>query len=109
MPRLEAASISMTSTVPPAVISLQLAQSPHGEAVGPFDAVQAARQNAGDGGFPGAALAGKDVSMRDAVLRDGIFQGGLDVFLVDHILKSLGPILSGYDLVHAGGLMPGPG
>src|ERR1017187_542139 len=36
MPRLEAASISMTSTVPPEVISLQLAHSPHGVAVGPW-------------------------------------------------------------------------
>src|SRR5512133_1039421 len=35
MPRLLAASISITSTVPPALISLQLAHSPHGVAVGP--------------------------------------------------------------------------
>ena len=36
MPRLLAASISMTSTVPPAVISLQLAHTPQGVAVGPW-------------------------------------------------------------------------
>src|SRR6266545_1021389 len=36
MPRFEAASISITSTVPPAVISRQLAHSPQGAAVGPL-------------------------------------------------------------------------
>ena len=88
---------------------MQLAHFAARRGGGSLDAVQAARQDAGDGGFAGAALARKDVAVGDAVLRDGVFQGGLDVFLVDHILKCLGPILSGYDLVHAGGLMPGPG
>ena len=36
MPRLEAASISITSTAPPAVISRQLAHTPQGVAVGPL-------------------------------------------------------------------------
>ena len=36
MPRLEAASISITSTEPPAAISLQLAHTPQGWLVGPF-------------------------------------------------------------------------
>ena len=51
--------------------------------------------------LPGAALAGKYVSVRDAVLRDRVFQRGLDVFLADQLGKSLGPVLAGDDLVHA--------
>ena len=52
---------------------------------GPVDAVQTAGQDARDGRFPGSALAGKDVPVRDAVLGDGVLQGGLDVFLIHHI------------------------
>ena len=93
MPRLDAASISITSTAPPAAISMQLAHTPQGVAVGPLIAIQAARQNARDGGFAGAALAGKDVAVGDAVLRDGVFERGLDVFLVDQSAKDCGRYL----------------
>ena len=71
-----------------------------GRGGGPFDAVQAARQDARDGGLAGAALAGEDVAVRDAVLRDGVFERGLDVFLVDQLGKRLRPVFSGDDLVH---------
>src|SRR5581483_82452 len=74
------------------------------------DAVQAAGEDAGDGRFAGAALAGEDVPMRDAVLRDGVLERGLDVLLVDHVAKRLGPIFAGDYLVHgAGGSCQAPG
>src|SRR5438067_2122228 len=47
----------------------------------PIDAVQAARQNAGDGCLPGPALAGENVAVRDPVLRDGVLERRLDVLL----------------------------
>ena len=99
----------MTSTVPPAAISRQLAHTPQGVAVGPLHAVQAAGQNAGDGGFAGAALAGEDVAVGDAILRDGVFERGLDVLLVDHVGKGLRPVFPRDDLIHGVGYMPGPG
>ncbi len=40
--------------------------------------------------FPVPALARKNVAMSDAVLRDGVAQGRLDVVLVEHIVKRLG-------------------
>ena len=80
-----------------------------GLAGGSLDAVQTARQNTGYGRLPRAALAGKDIAMRDAVLRDGVFQRGLDVLLIDHVDKRLGPVFPGYDLVHGRDLKPGSG
>ncbi len=68
--------------------------------VGPLIAVQAARQNARDGGFAGAALARKNVAVRDALLRDGVFERGLDVFLADQLRKRLRPVFPGDDLIH---------
>ena len=100
MPRLEAASISITSTALPAVISRQLAQTPQGCRGGPLDAVQAAGQNARDGGFAGAALAGEDIAVRDPLLRDRVLEGGPDVLLADQLREGLRPVLSGDDLVH---------
>ena len=111
MPRLDAASISITSGELPPPISRQLAQTPQGVVVGPLYAVQAARQNARDGGFAGAALAGKDVAVRDAVLRDRVLERGADVLLADQLRERLGPVFSGDDLVHGGVRwnMPDPG
>ena len=71
---------------------------------GSLDAVEATRQDARNGGFSGAALAGKDVSVRDAVLRDGVFECVLDVFLIDHVGKRLWAVLSGDYLVHGVGI-----
>ena len=65
-----------------------------------MNAVQAARHNARDGGLAGAALAGKDVAVRDAILRDRVFERGLDVLLIDHVLKRLGAVFARYDLIH---------
>src|ERR1039458_6671303 len=132
MPRLEAASISITSTDPPAAISLQLEHTPQGWFVGPLTqfrqratprapagrdflaarahaaglvrgavhAVQAARQDARHGGLAGSALAREYVAVRDAVLRDGVFERGLDVLLIHHVGERLGPVFPGDDLVH---------
>jgi hypothetical protein len=79
-----------------------------------LNAVQAAGQNARDGGLAGAALARKNVAVGDALLRDGVFERGLDVLLVDHVVKRLRPVFSGDDLIHGVGRaftgpMPGPG
>ena len=69
----------------------------------PIDAVDAAGQDARDGGLTGAALSRKDVPVGDAALRNGVFKRGLDVFLVEHVVKGLRPVLSRDDLVHAEG------
>ena len=67
---------------------------------GPFDAIQAARQNARDGGFAGAALARKDVAVRDAAAANGVLERGPDVLLADQLGKRLRPVFPGDDLVH---------
>ncbi len=64
------------------------------------DAVQAASQNTRHRGFTGPALARKNVAMRDAPLRNGIFERGADVFLADQLRKRLWPVFPGDDLVH---------
>jgi len=71
---------------------------------GPLNAIQAARQNAGDGGFAGAALARKNVPVGNPVLGDSVFERGLDVFLIDHVVEGLRPVLAGDYLVHGVGL-----
>ena len=79
MPRLVAASISMTSTALPARISVQESQMPQGSGVGRsaradlVAAVQRHGQDAGDGGLADAAVAAEDVAVRDAVLRQSAF------------------------------------
>ena len=103
MPRLEAASISMTSTVPPDGDLAATGAHAAGRGRGSLDAVQAARQDARDGGFAGAALARKDVAVGDALLRDGVLERGLDVLLVDHVLERLRAVFAGDDLVHGVG------
>ena len=99
----------MTSTVPPDGDLPATGAYAAGRGRGSLDAVQAARQDARDGGFAGAALARKDVAVGDALLRDGVLQGGLDVLLVDHVLERLGAVFSCNDLVHAVGECQAPG
>jgi hypothetical protein len=67
-----------------------------------LNAVEAARHNARNGGFSRAPLAGKNIAMGDAALRDGVFESGFDVFLADQLRKRLRPVLAGNDLVHEG-------
>src|SRR5581483_4081132 len=38
--------------------------------------------------------------MRDPVLRNGMFEGSLDMLLVDHIGERLRPVFAGDDLIH---------
>ncbi len=70
---------------------------------GAVDAVEATGHDARRGGFAGAALAGKDVAVGDAVLGDGIAQSGFDVLLVEHIVEGLRPVFAGNDLILSGG------
>ena len=102
MPRLEAASISITSGELPAADLEATGAHAAGRGGRALDAVQAARQNAGNSGLPGAALAGKNVAVRDALLRDGVFERGADVLLADQLGKRLRPVFPGDDLVHEG-------
>ena len=100
MPRLEAASISMTSTALPGRDFDATGALAAGLVGGPVDAIQAAGQDARNGRLAGPALAGKDVAVRDAVLPDGIGERRPDVFLSDQLGEGLGPVLAGDDLVH---------
>ena len=68
-----------------------------------FHAVQAARQNPRHGGLPCPALPRKNIAVSDAVLRNGVFERGLDVLLVDHLPERLRPVFSSDDLVHGAG------
>ena len=67
-------------------------------------AIQAARQNAGDSGFAGATLAGKDVAMRNALLCDGVGERAAHVFLPHQFRETGWAIFSGDDLVHRSGV-----
>ena len=102
MPRLEAASISITSRRIAAGDFQAAGAHAAGRGGGTLDAVQAARQDARDRGFARAALAGKDVAVRDALLRDGVLERGADVLLADQFRKRLRPVFPGDDLVHGG-------
>ena len=88
---------------------MQLGQTSQGVVGGTFFAVEAAGDDAGGGGFAGTALAGKNVAVGDAVLGDRVPQGGLDVLLIQHVVKGLGPVFARDDLVHGGRFMSGPG
>ena len=62
-------------------------------------AVEALGEDAGDGGFAGAARAAEQVGVRDAVLRDGVGERLGDVLLADDIREPLRAIFAGDDLV----------
>ena len=68
----------------------------------PLNAVEASRQDASHGGFSGAALAGKNVAVGNALLGDRVFEGGADVFLADQLRKRLRTVFPGDNLVHEG-------
>ncbi len=68
-----------------------------------FGAIQAARENTGDRGFAGSALAGEDVTVRDAPLGNGVFDRRANVFLADQFGERLRTILAGDYLVRLGG------
>jgi hypothetical protein len=64
-----------------------------------FDAVERLRQNPCRRSFSNAARTNKKVRVREPVLRHGILQRARDVGLTDQIVKRLGSILSGENLV----------
>src|SRR6516225_6258020 len=65
----------------------------------PFNAVERLRQNSCCRSFANTARADKKIRVRETVLRHRIFQRARDVGLADQIVKCLGPILSGENLV----------
>ena len=62
-------------------------------------AVEALGEDAGDGGFAGAARAAEQVGVRDTVLADGVGERLGDVLLADDIREPLRAIFAGDDLV----------
>ena len=94
MPRLEAASISITSSELPSAMATQLAAGAAGRGVGRdraagrADAVERLGQDAGGGGLAGAARAGEEVGVGDAVGLDGVAQRAGDVLLPDDVVEA---------------------
>jgi hypothetical protein len=61
--------------------------------------VQAFRENARDGRFPGATGATKEIRVRDALLLDCLGERFGNVLLADNLAESLRPIFSRYYLI----------
>ena len=89
MPRLDAASISRTSSEVPAEISRQESQVPSGSSGGTVRAVQRLCQNARGGGLANAAHARENVSVRDAIRLDRVRERPRDVLLPDDFRERL--------------------
>ena len=87
---------------------MQESQTPQGSGVGRSGVPISVRQframanDARDGGFADAAMAGEDVAVRDAVLGEGVQQGARDVVLAGHVGKALRTIFSGQNLITHG-------
>ena len=62
-------------------------------------AVQRHGQDARDGGFADAAMPGKDVAVRNAVLAERIHQRARHVVLAGHVGKALRTVFSGQNLI----------
>ena len=62
-------------------------------------AIEALGEDAGDGGFAGAARATEEVGVGDAVLPNGIGQRLGDMLLADDVAEALRPVLTRYDLI----------
>ena len=76
---------------------------------GAFNAVQATRHDASDGGFAGTALPSEDIAVGNARCGDGILQGGADMLLANEFRECLRAILPGDDLIHADENLTDPG
>jgi hypothetical protein len=71
-------------------------------------AIEGLGEDAGGGGLAGAARAGEQVGVGDALLGHLAGEGGGDVSLADHVVEALGPILAIQGLVfHADPTVPG--
>jgi hypothetical protein len=66
---------------------------------GRVDAAERLGQDARGRGLADAARADEEVSVREPVLRDGVFEGTRDVFLADDVVENLGPVLARENLV----------
>src|SRR5664279_4108163 len=64
--------------------------------------VQRHGQDARDGGFADAPMSAEDVTMRDALLLNGVLQGTGDVLLTDDVGELLGSIFARQNLVTHG-------
>ena len=85
MPRFEAASSSITSSERASWIAMQRSQVPSGVGGRPVLAVQRLGEDLGERGLAGAARAGEQVGMRDAILLDRGLQGAHDMFLAHDV------------------------
>ena len=81
----EAASSSITSSERASWIAMQRSQVPSGVGGRPVLAVQRLREDLGERGLAGAARAGEQVGMRDAILLDRGLQGAHDMFLAHDV------------------------
>ena len=66
-------------------------------------AIQAFGENSRHAGFAHTTCAGKEIGMGDAVKPDGVAKGSNDVFLTNQIIKCLGAISPGHNLVRGRG------
>ncbi len=82
-------------------ISRQLTQMRQGSSVGRSGeptggaAVERSCEDTRDGGLADAAMAGKNVAVSDAVLRERVEQRSGDVILSDDVGEELGAVLAG--------------
>ena len=67
-----------------------------------FGAVEALRDQAGDGRLADAAQTRKEIGVVQPVLRHGVLQGGHDRLLTDDLLERLRTILAGENLIAHG-------
>ena len=94
-PLFDAASSSTRSKNVPAATATQFSQVPSRLAVGAeVQAVEGAGQDARGGGLAGAARAGEEVGVADAVVADRVPERGRDVVLADQLREFLRPVLA---------------
>ena len=69
---------------------------------GPIHAIEAAGQNTRYGRLAGTTLPSEDITMRDPLLRDSVFERGANVLLPDQLRKRLRAVFPRDNLVHEG-------
>jgi len=98
MPRLDAASISITSSEFPSRFRGRSRTRCKVPRLG-FHAIERLRENARRSCFAHAARAGKNIGVRHAAGLDGVRQRARDMLLPDYVRKRLRPPFSRDDLV----------
>ena len=81
---------------------MQASQTPHGSGVGPFDAVERARQDARRRRLAAAARAGEHERLRDALALQRVLQRARDGLLSEDVFELLRAPLAGENLVGHG-------